>query len=371
MTLYSASAQNAFFQKNGTPLMVVGSPIKDHGLFIYKKQPKSRGFGLKTKGVQPRFKAILTKSVSLADNLSMSTMLPPEHDLIRSGKKKDYILLENKGLINVTAKFNIADRKSKGVASNKRQHSVLYKIELNYFKKILNSFLDGGLELPLDKGALLELENIRQIIKGSINNIPLEIVVTPLDFLNNSNNAPPISEQNVPGSVIDDYGENYIKVILHKFVRTYNEKIGTALSGNPLPERTGSSGGSIDVFLNEGIRPIANIIGNQKFNPNSIGDSSGIFALEPGNAIFNERPAQINSNPSPGDIVGEDDQGRTIFSDEPDIVPFPIKGITSEGIPYHFNSFKNLPLDIKFIELDSFQCSMRAAGLERNPTGPI
>jgi hypothetical protein len=293
-------------------------------------------------------------------------MVPPEHDVIRSSKKKDYLLLENKGLISATAKFNIADRKGKGVVSNKRQLSVLYKIELNYFKKILNAYLDDGLRLPLDKGALLQLDNIQQFIKGSINNIPLEIVVTPLDFLDNSRNAPPISEQDVPGTITGDYGEGYIKVILHKFVRAYHQKVGSVVSSSPLPEGTRSTSVSTDVVYTEGIKPTANTISGQRFNNESIADSSGLFALEPGSAVFREPPAVISSNPSPGDIVGEDQEGRTLFSDEPDVVPFPIKGITSEGIPYHFNAFKQLPLDIRFIELNSFQCSIRAAGIERN-----
>nr|AOH77127.1 putative encoded protein [Dunaliella salina] len=366
MVLKSSVSQHAFLKKHGCPLMVIGSPINDNRLLVYQKESKSRGFGFQRKSIQPRYQSVLTKGLSLIDNLQTATMLPPEHDIIRSSKKKDYLLLENKGLISATAKFNIADRKSKGVVSKKRQLSVLYKIELNYFKKILNAYLDDGLNLPLEKGALLELENIQQFIKGSINNVPLEIVVTPIDFFDNSPNAPPISEQEVPGSITDDYGEGYIKVILHKFVRAYNLKVGSAVLGNPLPDGTISTSISTDIVFNEGIKPSSNIIRGQNYNPQSIGDSSGIFALEPGSAIFREPPTQISSNPSPGDIVGEDQDGRTLFSDEPDVVPFPIKGITSEGIPYHFNAFTKLPLDVRFIELNNFQCSIRAAGIERN-----
>lgn len=156
--------------------------VRKSSLNHYKRKVWIPGFGIQTKLSYPKNNKTITYGISLADNLQTSTFLPPEHDIIRSSNKKDYVLLENQGLMSATAKFNISDRKSKGVASNKRQLSVLYKVELNYFKKILNSFLDDGLELPLEKGSLLQLENIQQFIKGSINNVPLEIVVTPLDF---------------------------------------------------------------------------------------------------------------------------------------------------------------------------------------------
>ena len=44
-------------------------------------------------------------------------------------------------------------------------------------------------------------------------------------------------------------------------------------------------------------------------------------------------------------------------------MPFPIEGLTNSGIPYHFNAFSQLPLEVRFIELNEFKCSFAEAGV--------
>ena len=312
------------------------------------------------------FTTVITRSISLATTFTPPVSLPPDHDVIRSSKKKEYILLENQGLLDVTVKFNISDRKGKGAASGKRQLSLLYKNELNYFKKILNSFLGKGLMLPLDKGNYLQLANIKQVLKGSINNLPLEIVVTPQDFLDRSPGGPAAEEQDVPGSVADDLGDAYLKVVTHKFIYAYNEKVDGILKNNPVPTGTRFSNVNDDMVIDDGVSPVVEKITNQKFEPLSIYDSSGIFAIEPGSNVFRNGPLTITTVDSEGEIVGDDDQGRMIFSDQPITLPFPIEGLTNSGIPYHFNAFTKLPLDIRFLELTEFKCSIAGAGIDRN-----
>lgn len=222
---------------------------------------------------------VLTRSVSLVPNLLPPLFLPPDHDVVRSNNKKEYLLLENKGLVDILLKFNLADKKSKGAASNKRQLSMLYKVEFNSFKKILNAHLDDTLSLPLDKGRYLTLDNRTQYIKGSINNIALEIAITPNDFIEQNDNAPPVEEQGPLGSVDGDFGEFSLKVVVYKFIQAYNAKVQLALEANPVPVGTRSTAVNTNVVLNEGVKPFVNIISNARINESSILDSSGFFAL--------------------------------------------------------------------------------------------
>jgi hypothetical protein len=69
MTLRSSTSQNMFLKKHGAPLMVVDSPLKNYRLLIFQKNNKPRGFGLQSKSLQPRYKSVLTKGLSLVDNI--------------------------------------------------------------------------------------------------------------------------------------------------------------------------------------------------------------------------------------------------------------------------------------------------------------
>ena len=141
---------------------------------------------------------------------------------------------------------------------------------MNYFKKILNSFLGKELSLPLGKGNYLQLNDITQVLKGTINNVPLEIIVTPEDFLDRRPGAPSPDQQNIPGSVADDFGDGYLKVVTHKFIRAYNQKVDAYLNSNPLPEGTRFSTISSDIIFNEGTSPAVSRISNQKYEVFSI-----------------------------------------------------------------------------------------------------
>lgn len=365
MTNLISNFNNKFLSSIVGPVSVIGATLTGSSINL-STQTYQLNSVFKIKPRKKRaFDKIVTRSVSLAPNLTPPVSIPPEHNVIRANKKKEYLLLENQGLVNINLRYNISDRKSKGASSNKRQLTVLYKTELNYFKKIINSFLNNGLFLPLDKGLFLELQNIQQYLKGSINNIPLEIAVTPADFLDRSPNAPPAAQQGVPGSVDGDFGDTYLKVIVHKFVQAYNQKVNLIFQQNQIPANTITPNIGGEVINDDGVRPSVNLINNQKLNSSNLKASSGLFALEPGALIFSGPPLPVTPSSSAGDIIGEDDQGRTLFSEEPDSLPFPIPGLTTTGVPYHFNSFKKLPLDIRFIELDSFICSLQSAGINR------
>jgi hypothetical protein len=75
---------------------------------------------------------VSVQSVSLLPGLGPPAAIPPEHDVIRKNKSKDYVLLENNGLLDINVFFNLADRKSLGSATQKRQLSMLYKVDCNY-----------------------------------------------------------------------------------------------------------------------------------------------------------------------------------------------------------------------------------------------
>jgi len=207
-------------------------------------------------------------SVSLLPDLGPLVAIPAEHDVVRKNRSKDYVLLENDGLLDINVFFNLADRKSLGSATEKRRLSMLYKVDCNYFKKTINAWLANALNLPLGQGNFLSLSNFTQTLEGTINNVPLTMTISPLDFQN----------QPIQGSVAQDGGATYLKVVTYKFAQQYNSIINNLISAQSTLPGTRIVGGQTQIQTGVGANPVVGPITGLTINPQNLQASSGLFA---------------------------------------------------------------------------------------------
>lgn len=317
------------------------------------------------KRYRKRFLRQVTVHSVLGSPFSPIMQVEDENKVIRTSKNKagSYVILENKGLIQPTVKFSLSDRKGMGASSNKRQLSVLYKVNCNYFKRTLNTWLTNGLNKPLSEGKFLKVENQTQTFEGYIDNIPLTVVVTPSDFIDERQSKSDTEDPPVLGSIAEDGGDKYLKVVTYKFINAYNNKIQEL---NRLGVGTGAIGGVQRTSLGGGgafnpfLTPVTG--GNVIINQDNWLASRGLFGSLPSTRIFRGPENQNIMTSSNGEILKQEPvlAGRFML-DPPQLGSESIEDPFStvrKNVIYHFNGFSTLPVNLKLLQLDNFSTSL-------------
>jgi len=116
-----------------TPITIVGYP---RDLVVFSGRRKS---------IIPN----ASKGLYMRPFINPFIPLPDQHKIVRVGRKKEWILLENDGILEVGVKFNISDRKKLGVNNKVRQLTLDYKVVTNNFKEVLNDYISNGLTTPI------------------------------------------------------------------------------------------------------------------------------------------------------------------------------------------------------------------------------
>jgi hypothetical protein len=135
--------------------------------------------------------------------------VPEDFKILRNQKKSDSLCLESGGLLGVTLKFQISDKKALNVKTKGRQFSVLYKVEAEDFKNVLNLGLTKGLVKQISVDKAYGLGQIQQVFSGSINNVSLKVSFT--------------YEKMGDGFTTDR--RKFLKVLSSKFLHEYFKKL--------------------------------------------------------------------------------------------------------------------------------------------------
>lgn len=143
--------------------------------------------------------------------------LPDKHKIVRVGRKKEWILLENDGILEVGIKFNISDRKKLGVNNKIRQLSLDYKVVSNNFKEVLNDYIRNGLSTPIGPPYFVSVKGVVQTFTGIYNGVKLTVPVTSQELGSNFSAILPDGNDN---------SNNYLKVITYKFHQAWLAEIG-------------------------------------------------------------------------------------------------------------------------------------------------
>lgn len=326
-----------------------------------KKYTYTRHERVKEKYKKPYIREITVQSV-LGPPFSPILEVNEENKVVRTSEKKDYVVLENNGLIQPTVKFSLADRKSVGASSNKRQLSVLYKINCNYFKSTLNAWLTNGFNKPITGDKYLKIENQLQTFEGYVDNVPLKVQIQPSDFTNQS--TPPVTgpEAGVLGSILDDGADKYLKVVVYKFIAAYNDKIQEL---NRSGVGTQSVGGlqltPLGGLLNPFLTPVTG--GNFNINRSNWLASRGLFCALPGTRVFRS-PDDVNVGAgSSSEILNSEPDlaGRFMFPQMENESSEDLFSAVRKNVAYHFNAFSTLPVTFKLLQLDNFSTSLNEA----------
>lgn len=152
-----------------------------------------------------------------------STIIPvypldPDYAVLRNSSPQDYICLEGDGLLGVTLKLQISDRKSLGVKTKGRPLTTLYKVKCLNFKEALNGCLAGAFKSNLDNSVLLEAHDVKQKLNGYFNGILLSIEVTSAEM----------------GSSFTTNGDLYMRYVAYKFYAAYIDFLTQAGPTHPL-----------------------------------------------------------------------------------------------------------------------------------------
>jgi len=123
--------------------------------------------------------------------------IPIEHDIVRVNRKKEWILLENDGILEIGVRFNISDRKQLGINNKVRQLSFGYKMVTNNFRQVVNDYIDNGFRTPIGPPLFAAVKGIAQTYSGLYNSVPLKVRITHEEFgLNFSQGNDGISNTN-------------------------------------------------------------------------------------------------------------------------------------------------------------------------------
>lgn len=267
--------------------------------------------------------------------------IPPEHDVVRVGKRKEWILLENDGILSVGVRFNISDRKKLGLNNKTRQLTLFYKVVSTNFKAVLNDYLNNNESTPIGPPYFAGVKGVVHTLYGTYNGVPLQVPISVEDFQGN---------MNLGLNGIDNQS-NYLKVITYKFHQAW---VNTILQpGFNLPTPRIILGGNVNTPT-----PV------QSSSDNIIA-SSGLFLFRDERQLFDLTPIS-SQTPVTRDIPEERDlEGRV----EP---PSNTLGQTvlpeqAQNVGNNFAFFARLPISFTILERNQFNVPSAPEGTQ-NPT---
>jgi hypothetical protein len=236
--------------------------------------------------------------------------LPEQHNILRPSAKNNVVCLEGDGILKVTVKFQISDKKTLGVKTKGRQFSVGYKVECKDLKEVLNVGLNQGFLSGLTGNQTVEIGNITQIFKGTFNGVPLTVSVTR-------------DELDTAFNTTDD---RFIKVLSYKFFNAFREWCSQRPNTDRFYSYTLNSEAIIDLLDWE--------------------QSEGLWLVKTYETLFGTM--DVNAAPSQPAAIPDLGETKGRFLPEESIVAPAVAqhNVTTQ----FFNGFTNLPIAFTLIE---------------------
>lgn len=240
--------------------------------------------------------------------------LPVNHSILRSNNGNSHICLEGDGLLNVTLKLQISDKKSLGIKTKGRQFLVMFKVNCKDFKEVLNSCIDGLFKDPVKASITYEAVNVHQTFTGTFNNIPVSVTLTQADFGNNFSTS----------------GDGYLKVLAYKMYEVYLKECSL------LP--------ATDSRAVNAKKSVVNL------NASDLSTSTGLFMVENPGDIFAGTPSTPTTTTVSPLLTPVVLRSRTRPSITPPVTTSSVSSSsTTTSYPY-FNGFSLLPLALTLFE---------------------
>lgn len=239
--------------------------------------------------------------------------LPEEHNILRQSKSNDYVCLEGDGLLGVMLKLQISDKKTLGAKTKGRQFSVLYKVDCQNFKEVLNTAFSNGFISPVSGNETYKIGNIKQKFQGYFNSIPLEVTLTRDEL----------------GPAFTTKGDDFLKILSYKFFKAYLDYCDKQVTNVALQDQAKQSMVKID--------------------STNLGNSENLYLVKPFSNIFGP---STKSNEAVSTVFSEkekDSKGRLKPMDETVAQTAPAYSVTDE----FFNGFSLLPLSLNLVERES------------------
>lgn len=286
-------------------------------------------------------KAVITASANnlfTTPSLNPYLNLPPEHNIVRQGRKKEWVLLENDGILQVSVQFNIADRKKLGINNKVRKLTLDYKVVSNNFKTVLNDYINNDFSTPIGPPYFAAVKGVTQTFTGTYNGLKLTVPINATEFGGNFT----LEKEN------NTNVNNYLKIITYKFHQAWLNAIRQPGFVFSEPRQ------------NIGTAPVTSNAVN--FNINNPEQSSGLFLFKNTSSLFDISPVASNE-PIVRDIVGEIDlEGRVDPPSELEIQSDASLITANEG--NSFTYFTKLPVAFTILERRQFSLtSIPSTGL--------
>lgn len=264
--------------------------------------------------------------------------MPDEVDRVtRRMNKKDYLLLEEDGLVEANVRFSIADRKTLGVRNKSRQLSLLYKVGKMNLRDMINEVYSDGFRTPFENGNDYGIGLFNQVFTVTLNGASFDVVVYKEDIYDSLTST-------------RNNGGDYLKVILYRIAQDYSQFMSE----------------TVDSFVS----PIT--FARDPENPDKINyaASSGLFAALTPQACFARQGAQVRPNNFERFPVERDAEGREL----PNISPMVAAREAGFRRPTeHFLAFIQLPLsfNIMFRRILILPDDVATPGIPDNSNGII
>jgi len=261
--------------------------------------------------------------------------LPQQHSVVRVPKKKQWLLLENDGIMNVALKFSLADLKSLKVNNKLRQLLLGFKVDVRGLRKVLNDYINNNNSTPAGAPHIASVGEVVQHFTGTYNGIKMTVCISNNEFgsqLANTRNGL-------------DNSPNYLKIIIHHFHEKWRILKEAAPPNFSLAQRRNV------------ISEQTNVDGVASFNRNNVLASTGLFVMQWPENLFMPQGENLASS-----YVGSLDFDQVEEGREEPSLPFkplgenPKPASTING----FNYLSKLPLSLEVIEKNSFSYSPRA-----------
>ena len=266
----------------------------------------------------------------LPTNPSLNPFLPipSQHQIVRVGRKKEWILLENDGILEVGIKFNISDRKKLGINNKVRKLTLNYKVTCNNFKQVINDYINNGFQTPIGPPYFASVKGIVQTFTGIYNGVKLTVSINSNEF--GTNFARRLGDT--------DQTDNYLKVITHKFHQAWLQQLNQPGFVPPVPRQ------------NIGTAPVtANAV---TFNPTNPALSGGLFLFKTNAELFDNSPGEVGTSLMRAIKPEDDIEGRF----EPPVeqeIQNPATALTSPSLD-GFSFFSLLPISFTVLERQNF-----------------
>jgi hypothetical protein len=234
---------------------------------------------------------------------------PPGYNpdyVFRPSKNNDTIPLEGGGMLKLTAKLQIADRKSLGIKTKGRQLSLMYKVEIGKTKETLNSLIQNQFIDPVNKTQSSKLASYSQEFHATVNGVAVQAF---------------IPESALGINPLGD-GNQYMKTVSFYLLAAYDDLSKEPGSKLPTLERLAPQPFNIDLTNTDNCNGFIGVI-----------KTSSLF----------KGTSDIVETATFSKMLPESIRGIDFINGKTDV---PVKEVPSSTIFSHFDGFASLPIVI-------------------------